>query len=216
MIRPSAMPITALDWPYWACPGEGGARREGLRGGRAGGGEAVIAVEFAHDLHDAVARLEVVSRHRAVGDEQRLVEAAHLQRQKLGGRLGRAASEKRADISAHAALAHAVPRRNIGDRHAAVQEADDPHLALGLPSARRASPAGERSRRRASGAASTGSDKGAFAVGRKRTNIEQNTGFGKKLSHAPGSTVAYHLSVTSIPHPIFVATEPELRVFTST
>jgi len=34
---------------------------------------------------------------------------------------------------------HAFARRDLGDRHSAVQEAEDPQLALGLLSARRAS-----------------------------------------------------------------------------
>ena len=42
--------------------------------------------------------------------------------------------------------------------------------------------AAERSRRRAGGAGSTGSDKGRSPVGRWRTNIEHRCGLGKKLS----------------------------------
>jgi hypothetical protein len=57
--------------------------------------------------------------------------------------LGRAAGEKAADRFANAALRHAFAGHDLGDRRAAVQEADYP-LPLGLPSARRVS-----SRRRA-------------------------------------------------------------------
>jgi hypothetical protein len=53
--------------------------------------------------------------------------------------LGRAPREKAADIFPHAALGHALARGELGDRHAAVQEAYDPPLAIGLSSARRVS-----------------------------------------------------------------------------
>jgi hypothetical protein len=50
----------------------------------------------------------------------------------------RAPGENAADIFAHAPLGHALARRELGDRHAAVREADDPPLPVGLPSARHA------------------------------------------------------------------------------
>ena len=50
-------------------------------------GESVIAVELAHDPYNSIDRLEIRSRHRivhgAVGDQQRLIESAHLQRQEF-------------------------------------------------------------------------------------------------------------------------------------
>ena len=120
-----------------------GRRREAGRPSRralVGESKTVIAVEFAHDCHYAVHRLKVGSRHRAVGDEQRLVEAAHLQRHELGGRFWRPAGEKAADVFAHAALRHALTSGNLGDGHAPVQEADDQRLSLGLLSPCRPSP----------------------------------------------------------------------------
>ena len=62
--------------------GEGGAAHSPRAGGS--GGESVIAVELARDPEDSIDRFEVRSRrrivHGAVGDEQRLVEPTHLQR----------------------------------------------------------------------------------------------------------------------------------------
>ena len=104
-----------------------------------GDGETVIAVELAHNLHHAIDRLEVLRRHCAVGYEQGLVEAAHLKRQELGGRRRRTAGEERADRLAHGALAHAIAVGDLGDRKAAVQEADNARLALGPFLSRRAS-----------------------------------------------------------------------------
>ena len=47
----------------------------------------MIAVELAHDFHHLVDRLEVRPRHGAIGDQQRLVEAAGLDREELPGRV---------------------------------------------------------------------------------------------------------------------------------
>ncbi len=105
-----------------------------------GSGKPMIAVEFAHDSHHQTDRLEVRPRHGAVGDHQRLVEAAHLQRQELGRRLGHAAGENPGNERAHALLRHLLPRRDLGDRNAAVQKVDDPPFPPGLGEARR--PAG--------------------------------------------------------------------------
>jgi hypothetical protein len=38
----------------------------------------MIAVELAHDPHPPIHRSELLAHHRAMGDEQRLIEAAHL------------------------------------------------------------------------------------------------------------------------------------------
>jgi hypothetical protein len=67
------------------------------------------------------------------------VEAAHLRRHELLGRVWRAASGKTADVFAQSALGHAFACGDLGDRHALVHEADEPNLALGLRSARSAS-----------------------------------------------------------------------------
>jgi hypothetical protein len=65
-----------------------------LGAGRDGAGsEAVVAVELAHDPDDAVDRLKVRPAHRAIRHEQRLAEAADLQRDELGWRLRHAPGE---------------------------------------------------------------------------------------------------------------------------
>ncbi len=50
----------------------------------------LIVVKLAHDPDHPVDRRQVRPRHRAEADEQRLVEAAHLHRNELARRLGRA------------------------------------------------------------------------------------------------------------------------------
>ena len=57
------------------------------------GGETVIAVELPDDFDDAVDCLEVGARHRAVGDQQRLVQTADLDGEELGRRLRHAPGE---------------------------------------------------------------------------------------------------------------------------
>ena len=80
-----------------------------------GCGEAVIAIELAHDLDDAVDRSKVEPLHGAVSHQQRLVETAHLHRQELGGRRGHAAGENLPNQGAHALLRYAHLRRDLGD-----------------------------------------------------------------------------------------------------
>ena len=64
--------------------GWGKAERLTLLAPAGSGGESVIAIELARDPEDSIDRFEVRSRrrivHGAVGDEQRLVEPTHLQR----------------------------------------------------------------------------------------------------------------------------------------
>jgi hypothetical protein len=144
--------------------GQGGRRETGRPSRRALVGErkTVIAVEFAHDCHDAVDRVKVGARHRAICNDQRLVEAAHLQRQKLGGRLGaRPVRRPRTYLR--------MPR-SVTPSRAAILAIDAPRfrklttrlsrLAFRRRAAFRA--AGERSRRRV-GAGLTGSDKEVFS-----------------------------------------------------
>ena len=96
------------------------------------GGESVIAVELAHDSDDAIDRLEIRSRrwrvHRAVGHEQRFVEAADLKGEELGRGLRHALSEDLANDFAHPLERKPLLRGNLGDRNAAIEEADDPLL----------------------------------------------------------------------------------------
>jgi hypothetical protein len=136
-------------------------RRHGL----VGDGEAVVAVELAHDCHDAIDRVKVCSRHRAIGDDQRLVEAAHLQRQdSAGGWDARRARSARIDLR--------MPR-SVTPSRAASSAIDTPRFRKPTTRLSRSAflrraalrAAGERSRRRV-GAGWTGSDKGAFSVGR--------------------------------------------------
>src|SRR5208282_970089 len=71
---------------------------------------------------DAVDRREVRPGHRAVGDEQRLIEAAHLQRGVLGRRPRHAPGEDLPNEIAHALERNAVLRRDLVDRNAGVEE----------------------------------------------------------------------------------------------
>ena len=99
------------------------------------GGKSVIAVELAHDPDDPIDRLEVCSRHRrvhrAVRHEQRLIEAADLKREELGRGLRHALSEDLPNEIAHPLHRKTLARGDLGDRNAAIEEADDPHFALG-------------------------------------------------------------------------------------
>ena len=101
------------------------------------GGKSMIAVELAHDFHHTVDGAKIGPRHGAVGDQKRLVEAAHLQRDELGRRLGHAAGKNLGNERAHALFRHVLPRRDLGDRNAAVQKVDDPTFPPGLGEARR-------------------------------------------------------------------------------
>jgi len=107
------------------------------------GGESVIAVELADDPDHAIDSLEIRSRrggvHRAVSYEQRLVEAADLKREELGRGLRHTLSEDVANDIAHPLERKTLLRGNLGDRNAAIEEADDPLLALGHFQPRRSS-----------------------------------------------------------------------------
>ncbi len=69
------------------------------------GGKPVVAIEFAYDFHHPVDRLEVCARHGAGGDQQRLVETADLDRQKLLGRMRTAVRKNLLNDGAHSLLA---------------------------------------------------------------------------------------------------------------
>ncbi len=101
-----------------------------------GGEGAAVAVEFAHDFDHLVDRLEVCARHGAEGDQQRLVETADLNGHELLGRVRHAAGQNLADERAHPLLADTHPRRDLGDRHAAVEIFDNPLFALEFRQAR--------------------------------------------------------------------------------
>jgi hypothetical protein len=100
------------------------------------GGKSVITVELADDPDHAIDSLEIRSRcggvHRAVSYEQRLVEAADLKREELGWRLRHTLSEDLANDIAHPLERKTLLRGDLGDRNAAIEEADDPLLTLGL------------------------------------------------------------------------------------
>jgi hypothetical protein len=88
-------------------------------------GESVIAVELAHDPDDSIDRLEVrPSRrivHGAVGDEQRLIEPAHLQRQEFARWLGHTLRQDFPHKITHMLDRNARPAGDLGDREAAIQ-----------------------------------------------------------------------------------------------
>jgi hypothetical protein len=124
-----------------------GARRAAEAGAsqvpRAAAGQRQIRdrVEFAHDFDDPIDRLEVRSGHgrvhRAVGHEQRFVETADLEREELGRSLRHALGEDLPNEIAHALERKTLARRDLGDRNAAIEEADDPRLTLAPFQARR-------------------------------------------------------------------------------
>jgi hypothetical protein len=68
------------------------------------GKAAVVAVEVAHDPHDEGNRLQVLGRHCAKGDTQRLAQPARLQRGVILRRRGPAAGEDVFHQRAHALL----------------------------------------------------------------------------------------------------------------
>ncbi len=79
------------------------------------GRKAMVAVELAHDPDDAVDRLEVRRAHCAIRDEQRLAEAADLQRDELGRGLRHPPGEDLPNEVAHTLERKALPRRNLID-----------------------------------------------------------------------------------------------------
>ena len=89
------------------------------------GGKPMIAVELAHDFDHLVDRLEVGQRHGAVGDQQRLVQPARLDRHEFLRRMRHAAVEDVSDHGVHALLAQPHLRRDLGHRHAAIEVFDD-------------------------------------------------------------------------------------------
>jgi hypothetical protein len=99
----------------------------------------------------------------------------HLQGEKFGGRLGQTLYEHFLHHRAHAPLRQAFTRRDFRDRHASVQEADDPHLPLGALSARRPP-------RRDRLVAASGWANGFDGSGGHGTNIEHRPDFGKEKS----------------------------------
>jgi hypothetical protein len=74
----------------------------------------VIAVELADDLYYPINRFEVLVPHRAIGDEQRLVEAAHLKRDEFGRRAGRPPGQNLLNTLSDAALGETLARRFRG------------------------------------------------------------------------------------------------------
>jgi hypothetical protein len=100
-----------------------------------GRAETVIAIEFAHDLYDAIDRLKVGPRHGVIGHAERLLETAHLLGNELRGRFWHAASENVSNERAHVLLANVLPLR---DRNAAARGLDDPPFPARLRLARRA------------------------------------------------------------------------------
>ena len=111
---------------------------------RAMGCKSVIAVEFAYDPDDPIDRVEVRSRdgivHRAIGHEQRFVEPAHLKREELGRGLRHTLGEDLPNEIAHPLERKALARGDLGDRNAAIEEADDPRLTPGPVQPRRHGP----------------------------------------------------------------------------
>jgi hypothetical protein len=85
------------------------------------GGKTVIAVKFAHNFHHAIHRSKVLVRHRAIGDKQRLVEAADLKRDEFGGRARRTPRQNFLDALPDASLCNALPRGDFGNRDAGVE-----------------------------------------------------------------------------------------------
>ena len=98
--------------------------------------EPMIAVELAHDFDHTIDRLEIPAPHRAVGNEQRLAETTDLDGQKLGRRLRRAARQNFLDDPAHPPVRDPFGLRYLCDRHARIEEINDPALARGLGGAR--------------------------------------------------------------------------------
>ena len=84
------------------------------------GDESVIAVELAHDPDDSIDRFEVRPRrrivHGAIGDEERLVEPAHLQRQIFGRRLGHSFRQDFSHKIAHMLDRNTGLARDLSDR----------------------------------------------------------------------------------------------------
>ena len=66
--------------------------------------------------------------HRAVGHEQRFVKPAYLKREELGRRLRHALGEDLPNEIAHPLERKPLARGDLGDRNAAIEEADDPRL----------------------------------------------------------------------------------------
>jgi hypothetical protein len=97
--------------------------------------KSVIAVELAPDFAHPIDRFEIRPQpgrvHRAVRDEQRVVETADLKREELGRGWG----IRWAGISLtrlRMRFSERCSRAAIsGDRNAAIEQADDPRLTLG-------------------------------------------------------------------------------------
>ena len=128
--------------------------------------KAVITVKLAHDPDDPVNHLEVRPAYRAIGDEQRLVEAADLQRHELGRRLWHALGEDLANEVAHALEREGAPAprsrrlKRRRSRRLTIRRSRSALFRRGAPRA-----ADERSRRGATGGIGPDSDKGRSPLG---------------------------------------------------
>ncbi len=139
----------------------------------------MVAVELAHDPDHPIDRLEVHARHGAVGDEQRFVEPADLDRDKLRGRRRHAAGEDLPNQSAHPLLPDPDVLRDLDDRQAPVEVIDDHLLPLEFRRSRGARVRRRRGRRDGRGSFEARGHCGVLI--RIKRNIERICLDGKKM-----------------------------------